>query len=71
MLTVADIAMIYRDIEVARFAIAHLDADIEHRDIEIASKALDRAAQVIANFLKEFSTQTRKEVEEEINGSSD
>ena len=62
-MTIADIAELHKNIGIARYALAHIAAKIECDDVDIADKALTKAAHIINKILSEVSGQEKAEEE--------
>ena len=63
MLTIADIAELYKSIEIARYALAQIKAEFESADADIADKDLTKAANIMNKILDEISKQEKAEEE--------
>ena len=62
-MTIADIAELYKSIEIARYALAHIGAKFEDDDVDIADKALAKAVHIMNKLLCEVSGQEKAEEE--------
>ena len=62
-MTIADIAKLYKSIEISRYALAHIKTEFESGDVDIASQALKKAAHIINKILCEVSGQEKVEEE--------
>ena len=58
-MTIADMAELHKNIGIARYALAHIAAKIECGDVDIADKALTKAAHIINKILGEVSWQEK------------
>lgn len=56
-MTIADMAELHKSIGIARYALAHIAAKIECGDVDIADKALTKAAHITNKILVEISGQ--------------
>lgn len=66
-MTIADIAELCKSIEIARYALAHIAANLKCADVDIADKSLIKAANIMNKILGEVSRQEK--AEEEMDGT--
>lgn len=64
-LTIADIAELHKNIAIASYALAHIEARFESSDVEIADQALKKAAHIINKILGVVSGQEKVEEEKD------
>ena len=62
-MTIAEIAELYKNIEIARYALAHVGTRLESSDVDIADQALEKAAHIMNKLLGEVSGQEKAEEE--------
>ncbi len=59
-MTVADIAELHKSIAIARYALEHVAARIECKDVDNADQALTKAAHIIYKLLGEVCGQEKQ-----------
>lgn len=62
-MTIAEIAELYKNIEIARYALANIETRLENSDVDIADQALEKAAHTMNKLLDEVSGQEKAEEE--------
>lgn len=60
-MTIADIAELHKSIAIARYALAHIGAQLEDGDVNIADQALTKAAHIMHKFLGEDGQEKAEE----------
>ena len=65
-MTIVDIADLHKSIEIARYALARIGTQLEDGDVDIADKALTKAAHIMNKMLGEVSRQEK--AKEEMDG---
>lgn len=60
-MTIAEIAEMHKSIAIARYALANIGAQLESDDVDIADKALEKAAHIMNKLLGEVSGQEKAE----------
>ena len=68
-MTIAEIAELYKNIEIARYALANIGTRLENSDVDIADQALEKAAHIMNKMLGEVSGQEK--AEEDMNAEMD
>lgn len=64
-MTIADIAELYKNIAIASYALAHIEARFESSDVEIADQAITKAASIVKKLLGEDGQEKAEEVMDE------